>query len=208
MNINDQEAFMDFLSAVTLKDSAALEITGSAQGVAITSLGTVRLTVLLNTTLTLKGINFAEAHPPVTDIKVVGGTTSAVLITGNVHLRNPSIFSVTLGSIALQVKSTVNGTEGNIVIVAIDNLILKPGENIAPATISFKPIDKNFGNAFLGSFVAGESFTSNIYGDENTSPIASLVPTLKSLTMSTTIPGMVPKPKVITGGNGLPTLGN
>ncbi|KAG0027447.1 hypothetical protein BGZ81_005620, partial [Podila clonocystis] len=114
MNINDQDAFTDFLSAVTLKDSAALEVTGSAQGVAITSLGTVRLTVPLKTTLTLKGINFAEAHPAVTDIKVVGGTTSAIQINGNVHLMNPSIFSVTLGPIALQVKSIVNGTEGYV----------------------------------------------------------------------------------------------
>ncbi|KAG0008841.1 hypothetical protein BGZ82_004388, partial [Podila clonocystis] len=193
--------------AVTLKDSAALEVTGSAQGVAITSLGTVRLTVPLKTKLTLKGINFAEAHPAVTDIKVVGGTTSAAQINGNVHLMNPSIFSVTLGPIALQVKSIVNGTEGYVGVAAIDNLILKPGENIAPATISFQPLDKDFGNAFLSSFVAGESFVSNIYGDENTSQIASLVPTLKTLTMSTTIPGMTPKPRIITGGNGLPTLG-
>ncbi|KAF9310898.1 hypothetical protein BG003_008003 [Podila horticola] len=207
MLISDQGAFTDFLSAMTLKDSVALEVTGSAQGVAITLLGTVRLTVPLKTTLTLKGINFAEAHPAVTDIKVVGGTTSAVQISGNVHLMNPSIFSVTLGAIALQVKSAVNGTEGYVGVAAIDNLILRPGENIAPATISFKPLDKDFGNAFLGAFVAGESFVSRIYGDENTSPIASLVPTLKTLTMSTTIPGMVPKPRIITGGNGLPTLG-
>ncbi|KAF9299752.1 hypothetical protein BGZ74_008681 [Mortierella antarctica] len=203
MNINDHGAFTDFLSAVTLQDSAALEVTGSAQGVAITSLGTVRLTVPLKTTLTLKGINFAEAHPAVTDIKVVGGTTSAAQINGNVHLMNPSIFSVTLGPIALQVKSVVNGTEGYVGVAAIDNLILKPGENIAPATIIFKPLDKDFGNAFLGAFVAGTSFVSNVYGDEITSPI----PTLKTLTMSTTIPGMVPKPRIITGGNGLPTLG-
>ncbi|KAF9200814.1 hypothetical protein BGZ59_003074 [Podila verticillata] len=99
ISISDQKSFTDFLSAVTLKDSATLEVTGSAQGVAITSLGTVSLTAPLKTSLTLKGINFAEAHPPVTDIKVVGGTTSAVLITGNVHFQNPSIFSVTSGSI-------------------------------------------------------------------------------------------------------------
>lgn len=200
MSISDQESFTDFLSAVTLKYSAALEVTRSAQGVVITSLSTVSLAVPLKTTLTLKGINFAEAHLPVTDIKVVGGTTSAVLITGNVHLQIPSIFSVTLGPIALQVKSTVNGTEWYVGIAAIDNLILKPEENIAPATISFKPIDKDFGNAFLSSFVAGESFMSNIYGDENTSSIVSLMPTLKTLTMSTTIPGIVPKLRVITGG--------
>ncbi|KAG0055971.1 hypothetical protein BGZ83_006738 [Gryganskiella cystojenkinii] len=207
MNVYDQSAFSDFLMAMTQKDQASIEIMGSAQGIAVTSLGTVQLTVPLSTTLSLKGINLASQHPTVSDILVVGGTTSQVAITGNVGLNNPSIFSVTLGPIVLQLKCIVNGTEGYVGTASIANLVLKPGMNVVPSSIAFEPTDKNFGNQFLGSFVAGASFKTSVFGDENTSRIASILPTLKSLIMSTTLPGMIPAPQLLKGGNSSPTLG-
>ncbi|KAF9183272.1 hypothetical protein BGZ50_004315 [Haplosporangium sp. Z 11] len=207
MNIFNQKAFSDFMTSVTQSDSSSVEVTGSAQGVAITSLGVVRLTVPLKTNLPLQGINFSNQKPIVSDILVVGGSTTAIAITGNIALMNPSIFSVVMGPIALQVRCAVNGTEGYVGIASIPNLVLYPGQNIVAATISFQPTDKQFGEQFLSAFVAGEKFPSVIYGDENASPIASMIETVKTLTLSTTIPGLSPPPRLIQEGTGAPTLG-
>ncbi|KAG0250461.1 hypothetical protein BG011_008333 [Mortierella polycephala] len=207
MNIFNQKAFTDFMTSVTQSDSSSVEVTGSAQGVAITSLGVVRLTVPLKTTLPLQGINFSNQKPIVSDILVVGGSTTNVAITGNITLMNPSIFSVGMGPIALQIRCTVNGTEGYVGIASIPNLVLYPGKNIVAATISFQPTDKQFGEQFLGAFVAGENFSSTIYGDENSSPIASMIETVKTLTLSATIPGLSPPSQLIREAASAPTLG-
>ena len=207
MNIYNQDAFISFMNAVTLEDQALVDIVGSAQGVAITSLGTVHLTVPLKTTLPLKGINFSSQKPAVTDILVVGGNTQNIQITGNVGLNNPSIFSVSLGQIVLQLKCVVNGTEGYVGTATIANLVMKPGANIVPSTISFQPTNTTFGEQFLGAFVGGSSFEASIYGDENTSKIASILPTVESLTMSTSLPGMIPAPQLIKNSTSAPTLG-
>ncbi|KAF9149566.1 hypothetical protein BG015_008634 [Linnemannia schmuckeri] len=208
MEIFDQKAFSDFMAAVTQSPAASVDVAGSAQGVALTSMGAVRLTVPLKTSLPLQGIDFSNQKPTVADIVVTGGTTEYVTINATVGLNNPSIFSAVLGPVTLQIKSTVNGTVDYVGVAQIANLILKPGVNNVPATILFKPTDRAFGSGFLSAFVGGGSFVSYIYGDENVSPIASLVPTLKTLTLSTTLPGMIPAPQIITGGSGSPTLGN
>ncbi|KAF9287309.1 hypothetical protein BGZ88_008677 [Linnemannia elongata] len=208
MNIFDQKAFSDFMTAVTQSPAVSVDVAGSAQGVALTSMGAVRLTVPLKTTLPLQGIDFSNQKPTVADIVVIGGTTEYIAINATVGLNNPSIFSAALGPVTLQVKSTLNGTVGYVGVAQIANLILKPGVNNVPATILFKPTDRVFASGFLSGFVGGGSFVSYIYGDENVSPIVSLVPTLKTLTMSTTLPGMIPAPQIITGGSGTPTLGN
>ncbi|KAK3835449.1 MAG: hypothetical protein J3R72DRAFT_513951 [Linnemannia gamsii] len=208
MDISNHEAFTEFMTAVTQSPSARVDVVGSAQGVALTSMGAVRLTVPLKTSLPLQGIDFSNQKPTVTDIVVVGGTTEYVTINAIVGLNNPSIFSASLGPVTLQIKSTLNGTVGYVGVAQISNLVLKPGMNNVPATILFKPTDKTFGSGFISTFVGGGSFVSYIYGDDSVSPIVSMVPTLKTLTMSTTLPGMIPAPQIITGGSGSPSLGN
>lgn len=207
MDVFGQKAFSDFLTAVTQSPAASVDVVGSAQGVALTSMGAVRLTVPLKTNLQLQGIDLTNQKPTVADIIVTGGTTEYITINATVGLNNPSIFSAALGPVSLQIKSTLNGTVGYVGVAQIANLVLKPGVNNVPATILFKPADKGFSSGFLSAFVGGGSFVSYIYGDENVSPIVSLVPTLKTLTLSTTLPGMIPAPQIITGGSGTPTLG-
>ncbi|KAF9135822.1 hypothetical protein BGW39_011411 [Mortierella sp. 14UC] len=208
MDISNQVAFTEFMTAVTQSPSASVDVAGSAQGVTLTSMGAVRLTAPLKTSLPLQGIDFSNQKPTVSNIAVVGGTTDYVTINAIVGLNNPSIFSASLVPVALQVKSTLNGTVSYVGAAMISNLILKPGMNNVPTTIQFKPIDKTFASGFLSAFVGGGSFVSCIYGDENVSPIASIVSTIKILTLTTTLPGMIPAPQIITGGTGTPSLGN
>ncbi|GJJ73031.1 hypothetical protein EMPS_05389 [Entomortierella parvispora] len=208
MNIYNQLAFTDFMTSVTQQTSATVNVTGSVQGVAVTSLGTVHLMVPLQATLPLQGINFSNAKPTVTDILVTNGTTEAIIITANIGLQNPSIFSVNMGYIVLQVDSTVNGTYGYVGSVTVTDLILKPGLNTIPASIRLSPKDPTFRDAFISKFMAEGDIQSSIYGDAQTSQVASMIPTLETLTMNTTIPGMTPRPRLITNGNGNPSLGN
>ncbi|KAF9963396.1 hypothetical protein BGZ65_003672 [Modicella reniformis] len=102
MNVFDQQAFYVFIASVTQQLGSTIEVTGSAQGVAITTLGTVRLTVPLKTSLALQGVNLADQKPGISDIEVVSG------------------------SIVLQVNTTVNGTNGHLGTVSIANLVLHP----------------------------------------------------------------------------------
>ncbi|KAF9918450.1 hypothetical protein FBU30_000182 [Linnemannia zychae] len=208
MDVTDQSAFTAFMDAATLSATANVDVSGSAQGVAITSMGAVRLTVPLKTTLTLQGVDFGNQKPSVSDIAVTGGTTEYVTINATVGLNNPSIFSAALGPITLQLNSTVKNQIAHVGSARVPNLFLLPGMNNIRVTIQFKPKDNVFASAFLGEFIAGGTFVSYIYGDENISPIPSLVPTLKNMRLTTTLLGMIPPPQILTGGTANPSLGN
>ncbi|KAF9925414.1 hypothetical protein FBU30_004797, partial [Linnemannia zychae] len=207
MNIYDQSAFSDFMTSVTQSEQASLEVSGSVQGSAITSLGNIQLKVPLMAVLPLKGINFSNSKPIISDILVIRGDTKLITLTANVGLDNPSIFGVNMGRIVLQIGSTINGTYGYVSAATIPTLILNPGMNIIQASIVIMPETVPFADSFLSSYLAGDPIQSFIYGDAQTSAISSMVPTLQTLKMATVIPGMTPKPRLIAAATGTPSLG-
>ncbi|KAI1317655.1 hypothetical protein EDD11_008083 [Mortierella claussenii] len=204
---NAHGAFTDFLMTVTQQDTAVIEILGSAQSVASTSLGLVNITVPFNTTLTVPGIHFSTMEPQIGGITIVGATVDYVVLNATVIIQNPSIFSVDAGPTTLQINATVHGKMAYIGEVMLTNLRLNPGANPLQAIIHFRPSDTQFRDEFFTEYIVGTSFDAFIYGDAQSSSVASLSPLMQSLKMSTTVPGMNPAPKLVIGGNGNTTVG-
>ncbi|KAF9161125.1 hypothetical protein DFQ26_004865 [Actinomortierella ambigua] len=202
-----QDAFQKFLTSVTQQDASTLEVMGAARGVADTSLGTVVLHVPLKTSVQLQGINFSAAKPTVSDIKVTNGTTEGVTITANIAMVNPSIFSVSLGRVNLMVSCTIDGQTEVLGMATIPSMIIRPGQNTLAGVIDYHPANTQFGNKFLSTYVAGGVINATIIGYDQSSDIASIAPTLASLRLTTMLPGMTPPARILTGGNGAPTLG-
>ncbi|KAF9962074.1 hypothetical protein BGZ72_010680 [Mortierella alpina] len=201
------DAFTTFLIAVTQHDSAVFDILGSAQSSASTSLGQVNITVPFNTSLPLQGINFGKMVPQLNGVTVASATVDYVVLNATVNLMNPSVFTVQAGPATLHISATLHGMTEYIGEVMIPELKLAPGSNPLQAYVHFQPKNAAFRNAFFTEYILGTNFEASIYGDINSSPIASLGPLMESLKMSTTVPGMSPAPKLIVGGSGNTSVG-
>ncbi|KAG0327643.1 hypothetical protein BGZ99_007224 [Dissophora globulifera] len=201
------DAFSKFLIAVTQQDTASFDILGSAQSAAITSLGQVNISVPFNTSLTVKGVNFAKMVPQLNGIVVASATVDYVVLNATVVIDNPSIFAVDAGPVTLHIDATLHGQTVYIGEVMISALKLSPGPNPLQAYVHFQPTDTAFRDAFFSEYIVGTDFSASIYGDAQSSPIASLAPIMQTLKMSTTVPGMKPVPQLIIGGNGNTTVG-
>ncbi|KAF8977670.1 hypothetical protein BGZ46_007222 [Entomortierella lignicola] len=204
---NAHDQFGKFLIAVTQQETTMVDILGSAKSTAITSIGQVNITVPFNTSLSLQGINFSKVVPQLSDIMVVGATVNYLIINVTVSMPNPSVFSVDAGPATLHINSTINGITGYIGDALISDLKLVPGTNPLQAQFHLQPNDVVFRNAFLSQYISGTNINVSIYGDANSSQVASLAPALENLQRSTVLPGMSPTPRLIIGGTGNTSVG-
>ncbi|KAF9331262.1 hypothetical protein BGZ91_012188 [Linnemannia elongata] len=101
VNANAHEAFQAFLTEVVQNTDSGFEIKGSADSVANTPLGVVRLKVPFTSAVALKGIGFASVSPTISNVTVIGGNADYVTLSANVGINNPSIFSVDAGPVSL-----------------------------------------------------------------------------------------------------------
>lgn len=200
-------AFGDFLVEVTQQDTTGFEILGSAKSTAITSIGNVNINVPFNTTLALQGINFSKLQPRIDQIVVVGATVDHMIINATVNIDNPSIFAVEAGPATLYIDATVKGVSAYIGDVQLPNLTLNPGTNALQAIMLFKPTNLAFRDNFFTEYILGTDCSASIYGDANSTPVASLTPIMTALKMSTAVPGMHPPPKIIIEGRGNTSVG-
>ncbi|KAG0005278.1 hypothetical protein BGZ80_001763 [Entomortierella chlamydospora] len=201
------DQFGKFLIAATQQDSFLVEILGSAQSSAVTSIGQVNITVPFNTSLSLPGVNFSKMVPQLTGIAVTGATVNYLIINATVIIQNPSVFAVEAGPTVLHVNGTTGSMTEYMGDVLIPDLKLVPGSNSLQAQFHFQPNDDVFRNAFLTEYILGSDFDISLYGGADSSSVASIVPLMESLRMSTTLPGMSPVPKLVVGGNGNTTVG-
>ncbi|KAF9578908.1 hypothetical protein BGW38_005073 [Lunasporangiospora selenospora] len=202
------EAFQSFLTDVLQNTDTGFDVKGSVDSVATTPLGVVRLKVPFMSTVALKGIGFASISPTITNVTVIGGTTEYVLLAANVGINNPSIFSVDAGPVNLKISGTVEGTTDFMGDVILPNLRFSPGLTTIMAQVRFRPTNPTFRDAFFSHFVAGATFDCVITGDETSTDIVSLQAVTKVLSLKTKVPGIIPAPRLIVSGNGVPTLGS
>ncbi|KAF9089318.1 hypothetical protein BGX23_006771 [Mortierella sp. AD031] len=207
VNANAHEAFQAFLTEVVQNMDSGFEIKGSADSVATTPLGTVRLKVPFTSAVALKGIGFATVSPTISNVTVIGGTTEYVTLSANVGINNPSIFSVDAGPVSLTISGTAGGMSGVMGDVILPNLKFAPGLTTLTAQVRFHPSDPAFRDVFFSEFVAGKIFDCVISGNAKSTDIVSMAPVLKSVVMKTKVPGIIPAPRLIVSGNGAPTIG-
>lgn len=205
---NAHEAFQAFLTETMMGTDAGFDIKGSADSVATTSLGVVRLKVPFTSTVALKGIGFATNSPTISNVTVVGGNTEHVVLNANVIINNPSIFSVDAGPVNLKISGTAGGKSGLMGDVMLPNLKFAPGSTTLIAQVLFYPSEAAFRDAFFSEFIAGYTFDCVITGNAQSSSVVSLGPVLEVLSMKTKVPGIIPAPRLITAGNGAPSIGS
>ncbi|KAG0239920.1 hypothetical protein BGW41_007403 [Actinomortierella wolfii] len=210
LNVKDDahSAFQNFLVDVVQNTDTGFDVKGSADTVAITPMGTVQLKVPFETSVELKGIGFSTARPSITNVTVIGGNTDHVLLSTNVGIDNPSIFTVDVGPVTLRLKGTVRGITDVVGDVLVPSLKFGPGLTTLGSQIVFKPENPKFRDAFFSEYMANNRYDVEITGDDQSSTIESLKPALASLKLTTDAPGLDPTTYLITGGNGSPTLGS
>lgn len=112
-------------------------------------------------------------------------------LIGNVTLPNPTVISLEVGTLVLDVK-TANVTIGN---VTIDDVVLKPGDNVFPmkGVLDIRTIFKNLGDvlkaqasALKNGSLAIDSITRSV--EWKGTPVDYYAEVLKTLTLSTEIP--------------------
>lgn len=207
VNANAHEAFQAFLTEVVQNTDSGFEIKGSADSVANTPLGVVRLKVPFTSAVALKGIGFASVSPTISNVTVIGGNADYVTLSANVGINNPSIFSVDAGPVSLTISGTAGGMTGVMGDVILPNLKFAPGLTNLNAQVRFHPADPAFRDVFFSEFVAGKIFDCTITGTAQSTDIVSMAPVLAALAMKTKVPGIIPAPRLIVSGNGAPSIG-
>ncbi|KAF9164740.1 hypothetical protein BGX21_005053 [Mortierella sp. AD011] len=210
LNVNDNahDAFQAFLTDVLQNTNSGFDVKGSVDSVASTSLGIVNLKVQFTSTVNLAGIGFATNSPTISNVTVIGGSTSGVILSANVGINNPSIFSVDAGPVTLQISGTVSGLSDLMGEVSIPSMKFGPGLTNIVSQVSFHPSDPTFRDEFFSQFVAGATFDCVINGDDQSTNIVSMVPVLQTLVMKAQVPGIIPAPRLVPSANGAPTVGS
>lgn len=187
-------AFEAMFTQVTDKDSAALDLTGTANVTAKTAIGDVPISgIPFSVSSSLKGINSFDGTATLRNISISGsggnGGDEYIVAPLTTVLQNPSNISLSTVDIALPVyyKDVMIGR------AAFDPFDLVPGENSMKGEFHYEPADANdtVAQSFLTDFVqTGDSLPLDVKGDAASSPFASLQPALEGISLSSSVTGL------------------
>ncbi|KAI9253787.1 hypothetical protein BDA99DRAFT_467830 [Phascolomyces articulosus] len=187
--IEGQEpAFDDYTFSLTALESYAFQIKGEATTKTVTPLGNITLGgINLDVPTSLKGMQFLNSTPTIINsLDVTGGEPTHMNLAINVTMGNPSDFSIYTGDVSFDMKAedVVLGT------VTLGQLKLNRGDNTVVATAAFDPKSSSVGQNLLSTFVMGKNNNVNIAGNENSTPIKSLIGGLSQIDIQSTLPGL------------------
>ncbi|RKP08371.1 hypothetical protein THASP1DRAFT_23623 [Thamnocephalis sphaerospora] len=181
--------FSRFLRDVTVSASKAVTMRGTVSVVAGSAIGDIKLDgVKLDQPVTLQGLRGLSTGPVImSDVRVTGGTSTALIISLTTTLTNPSNLALSTGTVYFQIA-----TGGQVVGRAeMANMQLKPGVNTSPSTFYFEPSGNAAllaGKAMLNNFVAGVSHPVSISGYSGSTKVASLQQGLSEIRLSSSVP--------------------
>ncbi|KAF8840051.1 hypothetical protein BDN67DRAFT_1054007 [Paxillus ammoniavirescens] len=192
-SLNDA-AFEAMFAEVTDTDSAAFDLSGTADVTAKTSIGDVPISgIPFDVTSTLKGINSFGGTAAINNVSITGsggnGGDEYIVAPLTTVLENPSNVSLSTVGIALPVYYD----DVMIGRAAFNTFNLLPGENSMAGEFHYEPADANdtVAQSFLTSFVQGDSVLPlTVKGDSASSPFASLEPALEGVTLQTSVTGL------------------
>ncbi|KAI5120964.1 hypothetical protein M0805_006636 [Coniferiporia weirii] len=206
----DNGAFEAFFAAVTDTSTVSMELKGTADVVAKTSIGNVPISgIPFDVQSSLKGINAFGGAAKLSSVSITGsggnGGDQYIISPLTTTLQNPSNISLTTTDISLAV-SYKGVTIGQ---AAIDTFNLVPGENTIQTEFRYEPENANDTTAqsFISNFLTtGDELDLAIQGDSTSSPFLSLEQALEGVKISTSLTGMN-FPTLITHINVFVTLG-
>ncbi|KAF9962385.1 hypothetical protein BGZ72_006206 [Mortierella alpina] len=200
-----QEEFNNFLADLTIKYEQTFTVLGLSSAVAETSMGVVTLTgIPFNSPVTMKGLNFNAMTPPVSQVVVASGNSDHIQIDNMVELMNPSSLTVSGGSVLLSVYDrTTNQYLGDL---SIPQLNIVPGPNPVATQFLFRPTDTALRDQFLSQYLTGTQFPLHIMGTMASTPLPELQKALSLVSISSSVSGLLPPPKLIISGEAVATL--
>ncbi|KDQ27871.1 hypothetical protein PLEOSDRAFT_1112748 [Pleurotus ostreatus PC15] len=207
-SLNNQ-GFQALFAHVTLQETAALDLKGTADVTAHTAIGNVPISgIPFKVPSSLKGINSFGGTASLSNVSVTGsgGNGGSEFIVSPLinTLHNPS--NVTLSTVDISLPVMFNGVK--IGRAAIDPFNLVPGDNDIPAEFHYQPDDANntVAQGFLTQFIQTDNrLPLVIQGDSASTPFASLQPALSGLRLSSQLAG-TNNPTIITHVQVLITL--
>ncbi|KAF9290066.1 hypothetical protein BGZ68_008024 [Mortierella alpina] len=200
-----QEEFNNFLADLTVKFEQTFTVLGLSSAVAETAMGVVTLTgIPFNSPVTMKGLNFNALTPPVSQVMVASGNSDHIQIDNMVELMNPSSLTVSGGSVLLRVYDrTTNQYLGDL---SIPKFNIGPGSNPVATQFLFHPTDTALRDQFLSQYLTGAQFPLHIVGTKASTPLPELQTALSQVSVSSSVSGLIPPPKLITSGEAVATL--
>ncbi|PPQ89568.1 hypothetical protein CVT25_012240 [Psilocybe cyanescens] len=181
--------FATLFAEVTLKPDVEVEVTGTADVKARTSIGDIPISgIPINVVSDLKG------KADLSDVTITGsggdGGSQFIVAPLKTTLQNPS--QISLDTVDVSLPVVFNG----VVIgrAAISEFDLVPGSNTVDTEFHYQPANANdtIAQSFLSQFLqTGDSIGLAIQGDANSSPFPSLSPALAGLQLSTQLTGCI-----------------
>ncbi|KAI7859248.1 hypothetical protein BDC45DRAFT_553635 [Circinella umbellata] len=183
-----EDAFDDYTFSLTALESYTFQVKGEATTKTATPIGNITLGgISLDVPTSLKGMQFLNSTPTIINsLDVTGGETNHMNLAINVTMSNPSDFSIYTGDVSFDMKAenTVLGS------VTLGQLKLNRGDNTVVATAAFDPKSSQVGQNLLSTFVMGKDNNVNIAGNENSTPIKSLIGGLSQISIDSKLPGL------------------
>ncbi|KAJ5376276.1 hypothetical protein N7509_013162 [Penicillium cosmopolitanum] len=183
----NQKAWREFVRQVVFQESVSLALDGWTNAY----LGVLKSHVHLDKNVVTPGLNQFDGFSISDATLLLPAEDDGTNLIGNVTLPNPTVISLEVGTLVLDVK-TANVTIGN---VTIDDVILKPGDNVFPmkGILDIRTIFKNLGDvlkaqasALKNGSLAIDSIAKSV--EWKGTPVDYYADILKTLTLSTEIP--------------------
>jgi len=182
--------FQDFLLGLFLTPSVELSFKANVSVIIDVPFGPLNLTKLpVQATITIPGLNnFNDPPIYIRHPVIVEGTYDSMTFSLDIIVTNPSFNDLTLGALTLQVMFE----ETNICNGTVDDMILKPGENVFKV---FTTVLKRNSTAvpfqkFLSNYLNGISSNSTLQGSTDTTPIVILKKAASALHAPSVVPGI------------------
>lgn len=187
-----QQTFSQFVADVTKGEQVTFNLHGSATGLADTAAGKVTISDIpfdLNTNiLGLQNLNSVPAQ--VSDLDVVHGYPTYLMITVMTQLVNPS--DITIGAGDIQFAALFQ--DHVIGAALIKNVLLVPGVNNIPTQINYMPVGADnvrSGQTLLENYVQNITSDAVVQGTTQTTPIPSLIQGLSGIQLTAAIPPLL-----------------
>ncbi len=189
----NNDAFSQFFKTVTTTPNAELQLKGSADVVARTSIGDVPISgIAIDVTTSMKGLNAFDHGASLNNFAISGSGQDDngpfIKASLTTELNNPSNISLQ----TVDVKFPVYYQGVMLGHAVLDPLNLQPGSNVVPTEFRYAPANANDTTAqsFITDFLqSNKELDLTIKGDTNSSPFASLVPALQGIEITTGLKG-------------------
>jgi hypothetical protein len=190
--------FQQFLAATTASPSETFHLSGSANAVANTAVGTIALNgIAFSVDTTIAGLQGLNAKPAiVSNLDVNHGYPGYLLIKVTTTLYNPSTLTIGAGDVSfgLQYASQTIGT------AAINEITIVPGSANYSTDVHYSPqgdAATTAGRIMLQNFLQGIVSSTTIQGSQNTTAVDSLKLAMSEIALQADIPAL--HQQLITG---------